>query len=157
MTDAEERNSRRTTWVRIGLGALAVPALLTGTWAVFAPRSWYSDFGGNAPPSAFGAYNEHFVQDLGAGFLAVGAVLAFAALWPRREVVRLALVAFVVHTVPHFVVHLISKGELDQAGYLGINGALLFELLVAVWVWVMSERAYPVGSDSSRASTAARA
>lgn len=143
--------------LRIGLYVLAIPALLTGAWAVFAPRSWYSDFGGNTPPSAFGAYNEHFVQDLGAGFLAVAATLVFAAVWPRREVVRVALLAFAVHTIPHFVVHLIEKGKLDQSGYLGLNGGLLFGLLVAAWVWVMNERAYREPSAASSASTSARA
>ena len=154
---AAERSvdSSTTRLVRIGLGILAAPTVLTGAWATFAPRSWYSDYGGSAaPPSAFGPYNEHFVQDLGGGFLAVGAVLLFACVWPRRDTVRVALIAFAAHTIPHFVVHLVDRGQLDQGGYLGINATLLFGLLLAAWVWVMNERGY---SEASNSATPARA
>ena len=137
-------------YVRVGLVLLALPAVVTGAWAVFAPRSWYSDYGGGAPPSAFGAYNEHFVQDLGAGFLAVGAILLFAVIWPRRDAVRVALVGFVVHTVPHFVVHLIDQGQLTRGAYFGLNAALAFGLVVALWTWWMNER------PAERRSTAAK-
>jgi hypothetical protein len=127
--------------VRIGLALLALPTVLTGVWATLAPRSWYTDYGGGAaPPSAFGAYNEHFVQDLGGGFLAVGAILIFALIWPRRDAVRVALLGFVVHTIPHFVVHLIEDGDLTKGGYYGINATLLFGLLLALRVWRVNER-----------------
>ena len=133
---------RSATRVRIGLAVLALPTLLTGAWATFAPRSWYSDYGEPvAPPSAFGEYNEHFVQDLGSGYLAVGAILLFALIWPRRDAVRVALLGFVVQTIPHFVVHLIDEGELTRRGYLSLNATFAFGLAVALWVGWMNERA----------------
>ena len=36
----------RDTVLRIGLAVLAVPALVIGVWAAFAPRSFYDDFPG---------------------------------------------------------------------------------------------------------------
>lgn len=128
--------------VRIGLALLATPTLITGVWAIFAPASWYSDYGhGVAPPSAFGHYNEHFVQDIGSGYLGIGAILLMAVLWPRREAVKIALVGFLVFSVPHFVVHLIEGGKLTRTGYLVTTGALLFGALVALWVWRLNSRA----------------
>lgn len=128
--------------VRIGVALLATPSLITGLWAILAPASWYSDYGhGVAPPSAFGDYNEHFVQDLGSGYLGIGAVLVMAVLWPRRESVQIALVGFLVFNIPHFVIHLVETGKLTRAGYLVTTGALLVGSLVAIWVWRLNTRA----------------
>jgi len=143
--------------VQIGLGVLAFPTLLSGAWALFAPRSWYSDYGGGAaPPSAFGAYNEHFIQDFGGGALAVGAILVFAMLWPRRDSVRVALFGFFVQAVPHFIIHVIDDGELDRAGYLFVNASWLFGLALGGWVWWMNERVNQTTEEMSD-STPARA
>lgn len=130
-----------TRRVRVGLIVLAAPTLITGLWAVFAPASWYADYGhGIAPPSAFGAYNEHFVQDLGSGYLGIGAVLVCAAVWLQRQVVTTALIGFLAFTVPHFVVHVVEAGALDRAGYLFTTGVLLAAGLVALWVWRLNAR-----------------
>ncbi len=127
--------------VRVGLFILAVPTLITGLWAIVAPASWYADYGhGIAPPSAFGDYNEHFVQDLGSGYLGIGAALSVAAMILQRQVVMTALAAFLVFTVPHFVVHLVEPGKLDRAGYLFTTGILGLAVLVALWVWRLNNR-----------------
>ena len=136
--------------IRIGLAVLAVPTLLTGAWAVFAPSSWYSDFGTDlAPPSAFGAYNEHFVQDLGSGYLGIGAVLVLALVWPRLEAVRIALIGFLVFSTPHLVVHIVERGELSDGGYYFTAGSLLFGCLLAIWIWFLNEKAHN-SADVSR-------
>ena len=125
------------TRVRVGLTVLLVPSLVTGVHALLAPRSWYDDFtGGIAPPSAFGAYNEHFVQDVGAGYLGIAAALAWAIAHLRFDVVRGALAAFLVFSVPHLVVHLMERGELDDTGFVLVNAVLGLSVLVAVWLWV---------------------
>ena len=134
--------------VRIGLLLLATPTLITGLWAILAPASWYSDYGhGVAPPSAFGPYNEHFVQDLGSGYLGIGAVLLLAVLWPRREAVHIALLGFVVFSAPHLVVHLVEAGKLTRTGYLVTTGALLLGTVVALWVLRLNQRAHTGGED----------
>lgn len=127
--------------VRIGLVVLAVPTVITGLWSILAPASWYSDYGhGIAPPSAFGHYNEHFVQDLGSGYLGIGAVLVVAAIWLHHETVQAALIGFLAFSVPHFVIHLVEGGELSRSGYLLTNGALALGIVVALWVWRLNDR-----------------
>lgn len=127
--------------VRIGLWILAIPTFVIGVWAVFAPSSWYVDFNkGLAPPSAFGAYNEHFIQDLGSGYLGVGALLIWSALRQQRDLVRGALIAYVVFSLPHFVIHLVEDGDLDRKGYLFTNGILGLGIAVALYVWAMNAR-----------------
>ncbi|MDQ4065380.1 MAG: hypothetical protein M3161_04975 [Actinomycetota bacterium] len=127
--------------VRVGLFILAAPTLITGLWAILAPASWYADYGhGIAPPSAFGDYNEHFVQDLGSGYLGIGAVLVAAAMLLQRQVVMTALAGFLVFTLPHFVVHLVEPGELDRSGYVFTTGVLALAVLVALWVWRLNAR-----------------
>lgn len=135
--------------VRIGLSLLAAPTVITGVWAIFAPASWYADYGnGVAPPSAFGAYNEHFVQELGSGYLGLGAVLVWATVLVRRELVQGALIGFLVFTGPHFLIHVIEAGKLDRAGYLFTTGVLGFGILVALWVWRLNERLHANGATS---------
>lgn len=139
--------------VRIGLTLLAAPTVITGFWAILAPASWYSDYGhGVAPPSAFGQYNEHFVQDLGSGYLGIGAVLTMAVLSLRQELVRGALIGFLVFSVPHFVVHLVEAGKLTRAGYFVTTGALLLGTLVALWVWRLNSRANATETSAAEAS-----
>jgi hypothetical protein len=127
--------------VRIGLVVLAVPTVITGLWSILAPASWYSDYGhGVAPPSAFGHYNEHFVQDLGSGYLGIGAVLVAAAILLHREAVQVAVIGFLACSLPHFAIHLIESGELSRGGYLFTNGALALGTVVALWVWRLNGR-----------------
>ncbi len=127
--------------VRVGLVILAVPTTITGLWAIVAPASWYADYGhGIAPPSAFGAYNEHFVQDLGSGYLGIGAVLVCASVWLQRHVVMTALIGFLVFTLPHLVVHVVEPGKLDRAGYLFTTGVLAIGALLAFWLWRLNAR-----------------
>lgn len=127
--------------VRIALAILAVPTVITGLWSILAPASWYSDFGhGIAPPSAFGRYNEHFVQDLGSGYLGIGAVVVVAAIWLHRETVRAAVIGFLAFSVPHFAIHLVEGGDLSRGGYLFTNGTLAVGIVVAVWVWRLNDR-----------------
>jgi len=144
-----ERSSYRhdtTRRVRTGLIILAIPTLVTGLWAVFAPASWYADYThGVAPPSAFGLYNEHFVQDLGSGYLGVGVVLVVAALITTPAVVTAATLGFTAFTAPHLVVHLVEGGELDIAGFAFTTGLLAGGLLLAAWVWLLSRRTATVG------------
>lgn len=127
--------------IRVGLALLAVPTVITGLWSILAPDSWYTDYGhGIAPPSAFGHYNEHFVQDLGSGYLGIGAVLVAAAIWLHRETLQAALIGFIVFSLPHFAIHLVEAGDLSRGGYLFTNGALGLGILVALWVWRLSTR-----------------
>lgn len=131
----------RSRALRAWLAILAAPSLLSAVWALAAPASWYRDYGaGIAPPAAFGAYNEHFVQDIGGGYLAVAAALLWAIAALRRDAVRAALIVFLAFTVPHLLVHLVERGELSQSGYLFVNGSLAFGVAAALWCWRVTAR-----------------
>jgi len=98
----------KTSWLRAGLLLLASASLVVGVWALLVPRSFYDDFPlpGRDWVSTLGPYNEHLVRDVGALNLALGVLLATAALPLERRLVRVSLAAYLVYAVPHFVFHL---------------------------------------------------
>jgi hypothetical protein len=116
--------------------------LATGVWAFVTPRNWYAEYPGLGHRwiSTTGPFNEHLASDAGAGFIAVGVMMAIAALWTRRAVVAPALLTFLAQTVPHFLFHLthpdpsLGSGDvLISAGGLGA-GSLVALLLLALVV-----------------------
>ncbi|MBW3536664.1 MAG: hypothetical protein KY395_02700 [Actinobacteria bacterium] len=122
--------------VRLALVVLAVPNLLTGLWALLTPRSWYEDFPGTdlGWVSAFGDYNEHFIQDIGGAYLAFGVLLAYAAARPTPSLARGAAIGFLFFAGPHFVIHVFVRESLSTAGYVGTLVPLGFSVLLALWV-----------------------
>lgn len=122
-------------WVRIGLIYLAATSLAVGVWATIAPRSFYDGFpgGGRRWIAGDGPYNAHLLSDAGVGFLAVGAVVALAAVWLDQRVTQAALVAVVVHAVPHLLFHLRHPNQL--IGLLDAtlsNGGLAFAAILGL-------------------------
>lgn len=128
--------------MQIGLAVIGVPNVIIGAWALFAPRSWYADFPaiGRGWVSAFGAFNEHFIQDIGDAYLGFGVVLLFAALRPSYLLVRGAVLGFLVFAVPHFLVHVFVRESLSANGYIGTLVPQAFAIGVAVWLLVASAR-----------------
>jgi hypothetical protein len=63
-------------WVRLGLVALAVPQVVTGTWALVDASHWFDHFPGFDPrlAAAEPPFNAHLATDAGAGFLARSSV-----------------------------------------------------------------------------------
>lgn len=98
-------------WVRLGsILAIAVPQLVTGAWAVVAPKHWFDHFPGVGPMlvAAEPPYNAHLASDAGAGFLAVGVAVAVAAILGRRMLMMFALGIYAVGTLPHVLYHAIN-------------------------------------------------
>ena len=124
------------TSVRLALVLLAVPNLLTGFWGLLMPRSWYEDFPGSGLGwvSAFGNYNEHFIQDIGGAYLAFGVLLAYAAARPTPSLARGAAIGFLFFAGPHFVIHVFVRESLSTAGYVGTILPLAFSVALALWV-----------------------
>jgi hypothetical protein len=120
----------RRSWLRAGLLLLASASLAVGVWALLVPRSFYDDFPfpGREWVSTLGPYNEHLVRDVGALNLALGVLLATAALLLERRLVQISLVAYLVYAVPHFVFHVTT----GHAFSLGDNLANMFTLGIAV-------------------------
>jgi hypothetical protein len=93
--------------IRAGLIGLAVPVLIVGAWALFAPHNWYDEFpvGTGHWISSLGAYDEHLTRDFGSLYLALGLLLVFAAIALDRLLVQAVLIASLVFQVPHFIFH----------------------------------------------------
>ncbi len=124
---------------RLVLGILAAVQATDGLYALLAPRSFYDDFpAGRGWVEALPAYSEHLVRDVGALFLATAVVLAAAAIWLERRLVLVALVSFLVFSVPHTIYHLfnlegISTGDaIAEAVLLVLTVLAPLALLVAM-------------------------
>ena len=98
--------------VRLGVSLLMAPALVVGVWALLLPRSFYEDFpaAGRHWVSALGPYNEHLVRNVGALNLALGALLALAAILPEQRLTQAALGAWLVYALAHFLFHATELG-----------------------------------------------
>jgi hypothetical protein len=86
----------------------------TGGWALIDPRGWYDDFPGfghHWVSGQGGAFNEHLASDAGAGFLAVGVLLVVAAVLGTPLAMKLAALALLAHSVPHFIFHVTNSPE----------------------------------------------
>jgi hypothetical protein len=68
------------------------------------PLAWYHDLPAEVPD--FGAFNPHFVRDIGCAFATVGVALVWAALSPPRRF-ALAAVASLFYA-GHAVVHVLD-------------------------------------------------
>jgi hypothetical protein len=119
----------KRSWLRAALLLLASAPLMVGVWALLVPRSFYDDFPlpGRYCVSALGPYNEHLVRDVGALNLALGVLLATAAILLERRLVQASLLAWLVYAVPHFVFHLVT----GHAFSLGDNVANMILLGIA--------------------------
>jgi hypothetical protein len=95
-TGASERLAR----IAAGVGAFAF--LPAGLWAMADPRSFFDQV------AEFHPYNQHFVQDVGAFQLGLGAVLLIVALWPRIDALAAALLGTGIGGTAHAVSHVIG-------------------------------------------------
>lgn len=77
--------------------------LLFGAWAMIGPYSFFDQI------ALFEPYNRHFVQDIGAFQLGLGAVLLLATLSPALESLTVALVGTGVGAAAHAVSHIIGR------------------------------------------------
>lgn len=106
----------------------AVFWLGTGLWAFFAPQTFFENV------ATFEPYNEHFIHDLGAFSLGLGAVFVLALL--RLPSLATALGGGAVAALFHEFAHIIDsdKGgkETDPIG-LGIFAVLAIAAAAAAW------------------------
>jgi hypothetical protein len=152
-------SDRVPQWVRLGVGvAMAAPQLVIGLWATLAPADWFDHFPGFDPRlvAAEPPYNRHLASDAGAGFLATGVALLFAALWANRAAVWTALLAMVAFTLPHVLYHALHPSALLSGGQDALNVASLSSglALAALFAWgsrPSSSRAARPGASPARA------
>ncbi|WP_052664783.1 carboxymuconolactone decarboxylase family protein [Nitriliruptor alkaliphilus] len=147
------------TFTRVAVLLLAVSQLLTGLWAVLAPRGFYDRFPGLGAPwvAVDGPYNAHLVGDAGAGFLATGVALLIAGVWLHRPVVLVALAAYLAHGVPHAAYHLRAPAPaLALADQIASTVPLVLSVLVAAglliaWLRTDAPRRLPAGTADGSA------
>ncbi|GAB3564426.1 hypothetical protein GCM10027445_08210 [Amycolatopsis endophytica] len=122
----------------MSLTLFALTGLVVGCWATFLPESFYSDFPGVRPGyvSVDGPYNQHLVRDVGAMFLALGALTVGAMIVRTTTVTRLTGLAWLVFSVPHafyHFTHLHVFQPLDQAlNVVGLSALVLLALVLVV-------------------------
>jgi uncharacterized membrane protein len=134
-------SERERLIIRVGIAYLAAGSALAGLWATFAPRSWYDDFpgAGKVWVAVDGPFNEHLIRDVGAFELGLLVLGIAAVLSMSRELVRVALIAFVVSGLPHALYHLRHRhpgGSTDLSGVVSVS----MLPLIAVVLLVLSER-----------------
>jgi len=115
--------SRGATRLAVGVGA---GLLALGLWAMVDPQSFFDRI------ALFEPYNQHFLQDLGALQIGLGAVLLLAALIPTLDALTVALVGVGIGGALHAVSHVIG---IDLGGRPAVDipifGGLAVVLLVA--------------------------
>jgi nucleoside-diphosphate-sugar epimerase len=136
------------------LGFLALSALGLGVYATFTPRAFYDDFpNGRAWVAMDGPYNEHLVRDFGALQLALGLVLAVAAVVGGRTLVRVAAGSSLLFAVPHFTYHLRHLEHYETADKLAnvvsLGGAIVAALVVLALSGVRPARPTPPAGSAS--------
>jgi hypothetical protein len=153
----------RRMWLRAGLVFLAVTQVAAGVWGVMVPRSFYDDAPWVAmlPP-----YNEHLVRDVGAYNLALGVVLAAAAVIMERRLAATAVAGYLTFTVPHFVFHVTHLAGYSRADALAQTATLAVAVVIPVALLILAWRpggdaqppdgAGPLSSPARRRPSAAR-
>ena len=139
---------------RVGLGYLAVNALLLGLWAPLAPRSFYDDFPGlgRAWISVDGPYNEHLIRDVGELNLALAVVLIAAFVTLSRQLVNVAAGAALAWGVPHLLYHALHTESLSTADNILNLGALALATAYPLALFYLAARIdHPSPSISPRA------
>ena len=128
--------------IRAGIVFLAVAQGAAGLVQLFAPKFFYDDFPVPATPwvSLLPPYNEHLVRDVGALTLAYVLVLGAAAIWPEPKLVRVALAANLVFTVPHFVFHATHLEHHPTGSAIAQTVVLAFAVLLPAALLVLSAR-----------------
>lgn len=114
------------TIARVLVGVCAVFLLASGVFALLAPEAFYT-LAATYPP-----YNRHFIHDIGAFMLGLGAGLALALV--STDALLVALAAAAVGGVAHFVSHVTDR-ELGGLPTDPITFGVFALVLVGLTVW----------------------
>jgi AhpD family alkylhydroperoxidase len=137
--------------IRVALLVLAIPQLGIGVWAVASPSGWFETFpgAGNNWLPLYGPYSEHLAVDVGTAFLAIGVMLALAAVWMDRRLIIAAAIAYLVYQVPHTIFHLGADDVLPAGDQLANGIGLVLAVLLPPGIILGATRmgSQPEGSD----------
>lgn len=132
-------------WLRIGLWFLTITQGAAGLWQLFLPHSFYADAPLHGHPwvELLPPYNEHLMRDVGELTIAVVVVLGAAAITLDRLLVRVALSAYLVYTVAHFVFHATHLQHFPTGDAVGQTIALGIGVLIPAVLLPLTARVRP--------------
>jgi heme/copper-type cytochrome/quinol oxidase subunit 4 len=123
--------------------------VIVGVWALFAPKSFYSNFPlpGHPWVSLLPPYNEHLVRDVGELSLALTVVLVAAAVTGQWLLSAVAVAATAVYAVPHAIFHFLHLEGFPTsdavAQTIGIALQLVVTTVVGLLLWRDRSSAQP--------------
>jgi hypothetical protein len=122
-------NSTRRDLVGTAVLVFGVWNLVTAALMLFAPRFFFDGIG------PFGAYNAHFIRDLGTWVAALGIGLVLSA--SRRSWRAPLLLVSVIQGALHVANHVIDLSDADPrwAGPANAGGLLVYELIL-LWAYL---------------------
>lgn len=101
MSDARGAGRPTTGYARIVAVVVGVFLAGSGTWAMVDPESFFDI------AATFDPYNQHFVQDIGAFQIGLGAVLLLAS-WPDADGLAVALLGVGIGSLAHVISHAVG-------------------------------------------------
>ena len=121
----------RVVAILLGIGFVA-----PGAWAMLDPESFFEVLANLHP------YNEHFVQDIGAFQVGLGAVLLLAGLSARPDALTVALLGVGVGAALHAVSHVVGRdlGGTPERDIPAFAGMAIVLLVAAAVRWRQTTR-----------------
>ena len=98
---SDPRRTPTTTYIRVVATAVGVFLAVGGVWAMVAPESFFDT------AATFDPYNQHFLQDIGAFQIGLGAVLLLAV-WVSADALAVALLGVGVGGLAHAISHAVG-------------------------------------------------
>ena len=127
MKPAADGRSRVDLVSAIVVAAFGLFTFSFGVWALVDPSSFYEEI------ASFEPYNKHFLHDVGAFQMGLGACLLFALIW-RGDALLAVLGGAAVGAVAHEIAHIADEdlgGRSSDPWTLGIMAVVL----TAVFAW----------------------
>lgn len=127
---------------------LIIANSLPGIWALFFPQSFFSSF----PHLGFGfhwidtmgAFNDHFIRDIGAFFCALAFLSIYTLFRFEEGTIRLTAYGNIVFSLPHLIYHILMINmfvtKMDKI--LGIT-SLAVAVIVPLLILIMAGKVFP--------------
>jgi len=129
---ATRPTSRQDLVSTLVVGLFGAFTLALGFWAILDTTSFYDNI------AEFPPYNEHFLHDLGAFQIGLGAALVLAVVW-KRDAILAALGGGAAGAIGHGIVHITDEdmgGRASDPFTLG----LIALILLGTFAWRLSAR-----------------
>jgi hypothetical protein len=130
--------------LRAGVLILGVADLTIGVWAYLLPHAFYN---GVPTVAMMPPFNQHFVTDAGAFFVAQGVLMVAAAIIMEYRLVMVALTSYLTFAVLHMVFHTTHLQGMPAGDAIGLVIGLAFDVLIPVALLTVA-RCLAKGADA---------